>query len=290
MKKLHVLMQGGLGNQLFTYFAAADYAFKYHRQLILHIDELKFGYSKRDFLLQDLNLPYPYVVSNLNKSNKKIIHIILMIIQKFFFAINHNLAYHSLSSGYDSSLLLKPNLRLLKGYFQTYIHFDNIKKIYPDFEIGLKHKSDRYLSIYNEIMKHYPIVVHVRRGDYKKLVDIYGLLSESYYLKALNNAKATDNSKIWIVSDCLEDIKLHFKNIQNDFQIYEIDNLKDSEILTLMSSAKCLIMSNSSFSWWAGKLGNDSKTVFYPDPWYPKMEIPIFHKPPKWISQTALWD
>jgi hypothetical protein len=35
----------------------------------------------------------------------------------------------------------------------------------------------------------------------------------------------------------------------------------------LMSLAPTLIISNSTFSLWAGLLGNQNKNVFYPRPW-----------------------
>jgi hypothetical protein len=67
-------------------------------------------------------------------------------------------------------------------------------------------------------------------------------------------------------------------------------NLRSSEILTIMSLSDDLVIANSSFSWWAGMLGNPLKNVYCPAKWFRNLEDPKDLYPPNWNIVDSAWE
>ena len=93
-------------------------------------------------------------------------------------------------------------------------------------------------------------LVHVRRGDYVELQHIYNVLGVEYYLKALEYVHF---DHVYIVSDdnkwCASELG---PRIPSDYTISDFHNeLLDFTLLYLSDS---VIISSSSFSWWAAFL------------------------------------
>lgn len=116
--------------------------------------------------------------------------------------------------------------------------------------------------------------VHIRRGDYK--ADIHrqtiGLLNQRYFVSAMNEL---DVHKAVIFSDVTQRSELdHF----NRHEIVTKQMLRLSEVFILLSSATKLIISNSSFSWWAYFLNDDARNsgnVCIPFPWFKGLDHSI---------------
>ncbi|MEL7065041.1 MAG: alpha-1,2-fucosyltransferase, partial [Bacteroidota bacterium] len=156
-----------------------------------------------------------------------------------------------------------PEERLISGFFfiDHLVSNSEKRKIFVDGHF----QNYRYFKAYRDQIRQwfeYPAgahdvsnatVVHVRRGDY---VTIGWALPFSYYKDAI--AKVWDGtSPLFIATDDREDP--FFKN----FAQYEpqfIDAPPVDTIMT-MSRAKNMVMSRSSFSWWAAFLGQHEKVV-----------------------------
>ena len=103
--------------------------------------------------------------------------------------------------------------------------------------------------------------VHIRRGDYLKLSDIFSLCSKEYYINAM---RKLENQKFIFVSDDIKWVKQNFKG-DNIFYSELNDDILD---LTLMTMCSNNIIANSSFSWWGAFLNkNKNKQVFAPEYW-----------------------
>lgn len=88
------------------------------------------------------------------------------------------------------------------------------------------------------------IAAHLRRGDYVGSGSIYPTISKESYLLACDE-HGLDRSKLhWLSDDC--------PTVTNEF-CADLGFVPD---LFVMSKAKTLLRANSSFSWWAGAIGN----------------------------------
>jgi hypothetical protein len=140
-----------------------------------------------------------------------------------------------------------------------------------------------------EIQRKKPAVVHVRRGDYGlEENQSIGLLSAKYYDHAIS---LLDQSKqIWIFSDSPDLVKTELK--YQDRDIIFIRPPKDSdpvESLLLMSLAPEIVISNSTFSWWAAFLAGGNSRVFAPSKWYKSQLDPIDLIPGGWTRVESQW-
>jgi hypothetical protein len=99
-------------------------------------------------------------------------------------------------------------------------------------------------------------VLHIRRTDY---VQLGWALPFSFYEAALQHAPA--GGDLWILTDDPGDPFFH------RFQRWQPKFAKGTplEDLRLMAGARCIVMSQSTFSWWPTFLG-DPQIVVCPDP------------------------
>ena len=126
MKPLRIVMQGGLGNQLFCYFAGAYLAREESREIILDIRELGLAKTHRNFELEKINLPYPYTL--INKKRYKNSYRINNLLEKSPTINRLRKIYHSNVVGYDPALDEIDSVRALKGYFQTWKYVQNLNQ------------------------------------------------------------------------------------------------------------------------------------------------------------------
>jgi hypothetical protein len=117
------------------------------------------------------------------------------------------------------------------------------------------------------------IVIHVRRGDLATSLskNIYNVLDMNYYENAIDKIKSYG---VFIneVTICSDDISWCMENIKQlrDVEIIHFSNSTSmGEDFSTMYYAKYLICSNSTFSWWAGFIG-ESKKMIIPGKWYSK--------------------
>lgn len=163
----------------------------------------------------------------------------------------------------------------LSGYFQDYRYFhkslDALNKYlhFPERRANLVRKK------VPEVTSPFSVALHVRRGDYVKLNELYHVLDVNYYLRALSLVESRIDNVI-IVSDdiswCKEMLvpRIPYRTVFSPFK----DELSDFLLLHL---SRCIIIANSSFSWWAAflkyvrsplKLKDLSICIFAPTVWY----------------------
>ncbi|OUS41708.1 glycosyl transferase family 11-domain-containing protein [Ostreococcus tauri] len=169
----------------------------------------------------------------------------------------------------------KNNVISLSGYFQDYRYF-NASLNTLDTYLRLPHELVSLVqSKVPEVRSKFSVALHVRRGDYTKLNELYNVLDSNYYLRALSLIEGRIDHVI-IVSDdvswCEENLasKIAHRVVFSPFK----DDLFDFVLLHL---SEILVIANSSFSWWAAflkhvrstnKTNDASIRVFAPALWY----------------------
>jgi len=273
MNMISCKLCGGLGNQLFQIFTAISYAFKYSKPFFfLNNHQLGNGsngstirYTYWETFLTSLK---PFL-KNINE------------IPQLTFITENDFVYQELPNNFN-----KNYGTLLVGYFQSPKYFDKYKDLICKLlKIDLKKTSvkNKVLINFNTINS---ISIHFRFGDYKKYPNIYTLLSEKYYINALNiivneleqrntNVEIQknnvvlyfcENDSILEVEEIINSLKKHFLHITF---IRVESGLEDWEEMLLMSLCQHNIIANSTFSWWGAYLNsNANKIVCYPEEWF----------------------
>ena len=107
----------------------------------------------------------------------------------------------------------------------------------------------------------------MRRGDYKskELSNYFNILSDQYYLNAINYLKKRLKNPKMFVKDDVSFVK-KYPIFQNNCDF--VDTGSSIDDLHLMSHCKHFIIANSSYSWWGAWLyKNKAKIVCAPNVW-----------------------
>ena len=186
-----------------------------------------------------------------------------------------------------------PNLKL-GGHYQSYKYFDHNRDYIRDLfwndavllgdkghyyywktENGIK-TSTNYLSSGNTT------AIQVRRGDYIKFPNHHPMMTAEYYKKAV---ELTECDQIYICSDDIEWCK---ENLKFDQPVQYIKD-RDYIEMYLMATCKNIVISNSSFGFWAAYLKrNDDGKIIAPSTWFgPALLAEGFNiddlLPPHWL-------
>ena len=296
-KYLSVKLVGGLGNQLFTYFAARALAENNAQGVQIDLSHIGLGGTDHGKQILHFNLEGEFV--NFDKRHKQP--------QLFFGRVDNKLRrelslydeirfrtqskYQSSVLGYDPKLLEMRGVRALSGYFQTWKYIASLKH-FSETEFHLKQQSNWFeeISSIAEIKK--PVVIHIRRGDYVSLASDFGILGCGYYNKCLRLLPLSlrDNPK-WVFSDDIQAAKSLLADV--DVEISEwISTPKESnsaETLKLMSRGSAHIIANSTFSWWGAYLSRTTQKVYAPSKWFKNRIDPEFLLPPNWEQVHPDW-
>jgi hypothetical protein len=91
----------------------------------------------------------------------------------------------------------------------------------------------------------YYIAAHVRKGDYGGLTSIFAIIKEISYVNACEKFGYDASRIMWITEEA--------PNLDEEMNRENISFLYD---FMVMMNANVLLRGNSTFSWWAGTLGN----------------------------------
>jgi hypothetical protein len=286
-------VKGGLGNQIFQYYAGMYLAEKNKTISSFYLEKgSKGAFQHGSSLLElnfgaQLNLTTKIDGTNLNHKVSR------------FLSINHPNLYRSTSRFWDSYVSnetgfdprldsLKGNLTL-EGYFQSYKYFESLKsKRIVHGRFLPVNPSSAASELQRMIVAENPIVMHLRRGDYVTNSNT-GLLARDYYLHALEALEARDRN-VWVFSDDIQLAKDQFSPVESRAWRWigsEQINLA-SENLFLMSLSRDIIIGNSTFSYWAANL-NEKKNVMAPTKWFKRQDDPRDLYPPSWKTIDSSW-
>ena len=297
-QKVEIELVGGLGNQLFGYFAGAFYAQKFNKLLVVDLTQVSLGLTNHGSELTSFKLSKSYEL--IRSKPRSFARLIKRIIDKLsikfksikYFRYKLLGVYQSKEVGFDSFLEKKSEISRIQGYYQTWKYVDNLQELGADISLEIINPSNWFLGLQNEINKVKPIAIHVRRGDYKNPNSPVGLLSRSYYQDAIgvvNNKYG--NKNFWIFSDDIEDSQKLLDGLipKSSNWVSPPDGSDPAESLVLMSLSKVIIIANSSFSWWAAKTGVEKELVIAPSPWFKTLDSPTYLIPNSWNQIKSSW-
>jgi hypothetical protein len=296
MRKKHifVLLQGGLGNQLFQYSFAKSLLGNPYSQVTLDLSALQedvyldqtsvrqFSLDRALFPILEKNALSSEELRNLRIWNSLRTKPWKLLRKGYIKVLRTKLV--QMSRG--TTVISERDWN--KGRF-TRIMYSNIvldgfwqKLAYPlSIESSLRAEfRDRTRccksvpSIETKVKSQAALAVHIRRGDYASnpnALKFHGLLSADYFNNAIKEVISTHLVEvIYVFSDDAEWCK---KNLTFDSRLVffadTFKNICDLDELAIMSACTYFIISNSTFSWWAAWLSNvNAKNVIAPAQWF----------------------
>jgi len=194
------------------------------------------------------------------------------------------------SFAYDARLRnVGPGATVL-GVFQSWRYFDDCGSEIRARMSRLTKPSDWYLEMCEKIQPGAGnIGIHVRRGDYRlpEQQKIQGLAKRAYYERALTYLRRLGfDGPLHLATDSPSAVRQEFEGMGDFSLIDPPPRSHPFEVVLILSRLDGLVIANSSFSWWAGFLGErPGRVVVAPRPWFTKTNFDTRDLlPPDWVS------
>lgn len=281
-----VSLVGGLGNQLFSYYAGASLA--QHRRVGLIVDDTwaAHGASIRSFELVGQCIDPPPVALRAIWGRSSFGYRSLMkAVRSSRRARGMLRIYEPPGFGYDPGLLRQPSGARIRGYFQSWKHVAEAVAGGLPRRPRLLSESSWLRRMREEAEAERPIMVHVRRGDYA--YHEFGLLADAYYESALTRLRERGLAgPVWVFSDEPDRIP---KGLRSQARVITSPVCAHEDLL-LMSHGAGNIVANSTFGWWGAWMNPADIPVVYPDPWFRSGPTIEELCPPWWLPEAGTWE
>ena len=291
---MSVQLGGGVGNQLFQYYAGLSFALR--NNCLLNLYEYK---SSKAFLFHGSRIEDFRIRSSIklldDKPDESFFEKLQYRSQRLkkgtpYFLLSQYSHYRSPVLGFDPMLdFLKPNLTL-SGYFQSYKYFESA--VGSNLELGtldlVNDPTAYYFELLSLVKDFSTAAIHVRRGDYVQISATVGLLDATYYKRALKELGSAVE-RILVFSDDVVAAQLLLRDVLDSRVLFVSRILPPVESLKLMSLCDMVITANSSFSYWGAMMGSKKTVVISPKKWFRGEEDPEQLSPDSWIQIPSTW-
>jgi hypothetical protein len=254
--ELYVMIQGGLGNQLFQLAYGIKMAEKYNKKLMLNENTIIPNYHQNNDInitLDTIKTIFPNISICKNK----------LLIQEFYlFKEEKNDCFLCIENKLEKCFDIYNNV-VLQGYFINYKYIP--KNIFENINI-----TPKDINLLNFDFKDV-YFIHIRLGDYLKN-KMYLINLKSYYNYWINKILSLNNKAIFYI--CTNQYDDHLQNYIKDFpknMKYKIQDRthNDSDTLYIMSSCCGAICANSTLSFMGSVLQKTKKNkenIYMPYP------------------------
>ena len=246
-KILFLKLRGGIGNQLFIYFAGVFFADRLGMKLVIDPRGVDHNIS-----IQKLNLPGRFI------SNR-----FFWRLTEFVVSVSPSDSLEDKSNWGRLNQMNVKNLFFLTGFFQDSYFLDQMKS----FSVSIEAKNiDPGIG---EIDFKNTALIHIRGGDYLLHSDDIGLLDLEYYKKVTSIIVEKGIQRTYIITDD----KPYAFSLLKDLELSHVEfvdggGLSDLDLLSSFSKFKYVFLANSTFSWWGAQLTKSDSEVYAPDIWF----------------------
>jgi hypothetical protein len=261
-KPLVLYLQGGLGNQLFQYHAALNFSTKKNMKLLVS----KSGYFRGKFpseilkqrIKPDIFNLYSFETSKEDLPNLTEIYR-YRLIKRFYNSLRQrNLVLDE--GNYTEQLNSEfTKVRYILGHFESN-EFMPDKSMLQPIRKRLRVTSELHMASYPT----YFLAVHIRLGDLARQGRVY-IPSWEYFVNAIHHLRAiVGHYPVLIFTDDFKEVLKSYSQLLKEKDVAFAKQGVPSQHLHAMSCATGLVCSNSTLSWWAVKLRDDSSNVIIP--------------------------
>jgi len=264
-----VKFKGGFGNYMFQYAFYLSLKNKYPSRLIYM--DLSYYKKNLDYEL-DLFDAFDLTPMEVHKfSHRTLVFLYNSPLQRLFYRLFGRFPYYFRDEkNVISSIPVSNRFIYLEGYFISEDFFKPYRAdIVKEFSIDKITVKSGYYSLLKSIKESNSIGIHVRLGDYLES-DIHNVIRTSkYYTDALKFVKLTHQDiKVFVFSNDVSSARDFLGD--STFHYIESVDVKDNlSEFVLMTHCRHLIISNSTFSWWAAYLKKETDgLVITPSKWF----------------------
>lgn len=265
-----VLINGGLGNQLFQVFAALAAA-------IRNGDTCYFLYATKDASGKRATY-WNTLLHNLKPMTVLSTH---ANVQRFMQLPVHQEPAFRYNKLPGKTAMNATPLKLV-GYFQSDKYFADVRAEIYD-KLRLREQQQHIRAMFAESSWFscgtLTVAMHFRIGDYAHIQEAHPVLLLGYYQRALKHIveSGTDKINVLIFSEARDNAVIvdHMQQLRAEpafsrCRFHKVpDMIEDWKQMLLMSVCDNNIIANSTFSWWGAYLNqNPSKVVCYPSTWF----------------------
>lgn len=276
-RKTQVNLVGGLGNQLFGYFAGSFLGEICGHQVVFNTWHIPRGLTDHGVSIEGRGLPGVFVSRPPSSGWARL----------------SSKPFKSKVLGWDPSLQNLSRGAVVEGYFQTWKYVRALRRTpFSSDMILLKGGRSAWLTYFLRLAAtEKPVILHFRRGDYRKVPEAMGLLYKDYYQQAISNLPdSLQDSPVWVFSDEPNLAREFFADLNSNFLFIDPPPHNDpGESLFLMTQGVAHIISNSTFAWWGAFLSKTSNLVIAPSPWLRSYEAPLDFFPEGWVLLEHQW-
>lgn len=295
--KLEIELDGGIGNQLFMFYAGLFFGQTLEKEVVFNTSKLsRVAKLHPGYNLNTLGMLQGHEIVN-QKATGILAHPKAIKIQNAYSRTSplrnrqkDHYTFKSPNLGFIESSLIPNETTRISGYFQTYKYFCNLQEK-PILSTSLINNTSKwYQEKAKENREKKPVGVHIRRGDYllRKNRKI-GVISFSYYRSAIE--EVANREPVWIFTDSPNQVSEEFKYLGDGVEVMRPPSSSDPiESLLLLSMSPKIIISNSTFSWWAAQLAQDRTEVYAPNKWFQFASDPVDLMPEFWNKIESKWE
>lgn len=289
MKIVNII--GGLGNQMFQMALAISLKKSYSHEEIKINTKAFNGYSlhngfelekifnisiEKATTLDLIKVAYPYVNHTLWRFGRR------------FLPTRKTICAEIDNEGFKPEVLENQNFKFFDGYWQNEEYFikaeKEVRKAFT-FKQEQDLKNRRLIDL---IKRNKCASIHIRRGDYVTNSLYNNICNIEYYKKAIDYLiQNTDTSIFLLFSNDIEWCKRNISPLLKGKNIIFVNwnqGNKSYMDMHLMSLCNFNIIANSSFSWWAAWLNNNTdKIVVCPKMWNARTKATSI-VPEKWTK------
>jgi len=256
---IFVRLIGGIGNQMFIYAFGFAHSTRKRKKLI--IDNISgFGSSgdeyKSVFALEGLSIVEKFIDQSLYK---------YFFANKYFWFLAKVLQISYFENEKKYINIDNINSNFYTGYWQSYKYFDEYKDVLKERlllrdcdNLVIRKNKNNILATVN------PVAIGMRFYEEVDDANLYhNVLNRAYYEKAIKLLeKKIQNPVYFVFSTDIDRAKKVLSNYKNINYINPIKDRMGAKFdLYLMSLCKHYIISNGTFYWWAGYLGESDDSI-----------------------------
>lgn len=263
-------MFGGLGNQLFQFFAAKQIQASLNCELIFDFTQINSALAHRNSDIRDFDF-FKTEKSKITESDSPL--------SRNFLRGRNLLARRSESISrllkIDAPGVREPKISShlkdrwrIEGYYQDFDYYFEHLKRNPDFTWKVNQTNPILVNAEKEFQSKQVLALHVRGGDYLKSPKTYRQLDVEYYERALEYLSERFRVEEYVLfTDDIQNANRVMAPIR-EYKFKLAPNLPASNSLLLMSRAKGIVSSNSTFSAWAAVISGTERHVTSPAIWF----------------------